>query len=221
MLIEAVVFGLIVFRFQRPGQWGFGLPLVLGLLVLSAGLFAWMANAGHQADRALSVFQTDKSLQVKMGDRFWVAKDTLGMALHHPALGIGVGAFDTAFPPYMSHVSDLHWTHAHDDIVEGLSETGLPGAVLLVSGLALFLTLGYFRIRERLRAEWGWIPVGALVGVTGLLCHSLVDFNLRIPANAAWFVVCLAVATHPNTWPDRAPRRRREKLPEPDEEFVN
>jgi len=224
-LIEVLVFAVIAVRNQRRAQWGLGLPLVLALLLFSAGIFAWMANGSHRADRALSVFQSDKSMQVKMGDRLWVAKDTLRMAERHPLLGVGIGAFESAFPPYMSHVTDLHWTHAHDDIAEGLSETGLPGAVLLVCGLALLLSMGYFHIHERLRADWGWIPVGALVGVTGLLCHSLVDFNLRIPANAAWFVVCLAVATHPGTWPDRVPRRvresRRESPPEADEKFVN
>jgi O-antigen ligase len=220
-LIEVLLFAYIAIRHQSRRHWGLGLPVILGLILISAGAFAWVANGQRETDRALSVFQTNKSLQVKMGDRLWVAKDTLRMALHHPWLGVGVGGFETAFPPYMSHVSDIHWTHAHDDFAEGLSETGLPGAVLLVWGMVLFISLGYFHIRERLRADWGWIPVGALVGATGLLCHSLVDFNLRIPANAAWFVVCLAVATHPGTWPDRAPRRVREPSPETDEGFVN
>jgi hypothetical protein len=221
MVLEVLIFTAIALRYRSRAHWHIGLLMVLGLLVCSVGIFAWVANGSREADRALSVFQTDKSIQVKMGDRLWVAKDTLRMALHHPISGVGVGAFETAFPPYMSHVSDLHWTHAHDDIAEGLSETGLPGAALLLWGLILFLSLGYFHIRDRVRADWGWIPVGALVGATGLLFHSLVDFNLRVPANALWFVVCLAVATQPGTWPDRPPRRRRESIPETDESIVN
>ena len=71
------------------------------------------------------------------------------------------------------------------------------------------------------RADWGWIPIGAIVGVVGLLCHSLVDFNLRVPANAAWFVVCVAVATHANPWTDRLPRVARASVPERNEDFVN
>jgi hypothetical protein len=35
----------------------------------------------------------------------------------------------------------------------------------------------------------------AAVGCCGLLVHSLADFNLHMPANAAWFAACAAIAT--------------------------
>ncbi len=31
----------------------------------------------------------------------------------------------------------------------------------------------------------------------GLLVHNLADFNLHIPANAAWLAACAAIATSP------------------------
>jgi hypothetical protein len=38
--------------------------------------------------------------------------------------------------------------------------------------------------------------LAALTGIVGILIHGLLDFNLRIPANAAlFFVLCAAVAT--------------------------
>ena len=221
MLIELLIFGFVIFRHRKLGAWHLAFPLVVALILVSAGGFAWMANGGRAADRALSVFQTDKSIQVKMGDRFWVAKDTLRMARSHPWLGIGLGAFETAFPPYMSHASDLHWTHAHDDFAEGLAETGFPGGVLLLWGLLLFFITGFLHFRERLRVDWGWIPIGAVVGATGLLCHSLVDFNMRVPANAAWFVVCVAVATHPSPLAARSPRKSGSRSERGGGEFVN
>ena len=39
----------------------------------------------------------------------------------------------------------------------------------------------------------GAVALAALLGVTGILVHSLVDFNLQIPANAALFYVLCAV----------------------------
>jgi O-antigen ligase len=221
IFIEILIFGFIVFRYRSHGAWRLGFPVIVALILASAGVFAWMANGSQRTNRALSVFQTDKSIQVKMGDRFWVAKDTLRMASHHPVLGIGVGAFETAFPPFMTQVSDLHWTHAHDDFVEGLAETGLVGGVLMLWALLLFFKNGYSHFKERMRGDWGWIPVGALVGTTGLLCHSLVDFNMRVPANAAWFVVCVAIATQPGSWPERPSRTTRESEPARTGEFVN
>jgi hypothetical protein len=40
-----------------------------------------------------------------------------------------------------------------------------------------------------------WIAIGAAVGCCGLLVHSFFDFNLHIPANAAWFAVLAGIAT--------------------------
>jgi hypothetical protein len=37
--------------------------------------------------------------------------------------------------------------------------------------------------------------MAALIGCTGLLIHSLSDFNLQIPANAALFFALTAIAT--------------------------
>jgi len=37
--------------------------------------------------------------------------------------------------------------------------------------------------------------MGATIGCLGLLVHSYFDFNLHIPANAAWFAVCAGLAS--------------------------
>ena len=57
------------------------------------------------------------------------------------------------------------------------------------------------------------ISFACIMGVTAILIHSWVDFNLQIPANASLFMVLLALGwialyhdRQPN--PDRAPLRR-------------
>src|SRR2546427_10532921 len=40
-----------------------------------------------------------------------------------------------------------------------------------------------------------WIRLGAALGCCGMLVHSFFDFNLHIPANAAWFAVLAGLAT--------------------------
>ena len=47
--------------------------------------------------------------------------------------------------------------------------------------------------------------MGAAVGCCGLLVHSFFDFNLHIPANAAWFAVLAGMATTQ----ERSPNRER------------
>jgi O-antigen ligase len=172
-------------------------PVLLCVVLISAVVFSWMAGTGLVGGSAWTVFETNRSLEVTLGDRARVGMDTLRIVRSHPWMGVGVGCFEDVFPSYLTFPTDLHWIHAHDDVLEGMAETGLPGAMLILAGVALFFGAAFRHLQQRLWHEWGWIQVGATVGAVGLFCHSFVDFNLRIPANAAWFVVCLAIATHP------------------------
>jgi O-antigen ligase len=219
-LVEAVIFGFIILRHWNQAQWRRALPLIAGLIVACASVFAFVGT-GQVSNRGWSIFQTDKSFEVKLGDRYWVAKDTLRIARRNPWLGVGVGCFETEFPSYASHTTDLHWTHAHNDLVEALAETGLAGGVVLVWGLVVFFRLAFRDFSNNLRTKWGWIRMGALVGLLGLGIHSLVDFNLRIPANAAWFVVCLAIVTQPYFSTSRARLVIPDSTWEPGKRFVN
>jgi O-antigen ligase len=175
------------------------------VVLLAAVGFSWLVSTGHVGDRAWSGLANSRSLEVNLGDRFKVGVDTLRMARSHPWTGVGVGCFESAFPNYMSVPMNLHWGHAHDDFLEALAEMGLPGAAMMATALGLFFFTAFRQVERRFRHGWGWLQIGAAVGVVGLLVHSLVDFNLRIPANAAWFVACLAIATHPGP----PPRNRR------------
>ncbi len=42
-----------------------------------------------------------------------------------------------------------------------------------------------------------WLRLGAALGCCGMLVHSFLDFNLHIPANAAWFAVLAGMAVLP------------------------
>ncbi len=207
LVIEGLLWAGILL-WSRPRGVSPRLFAVLFAVVLaSAVTFSWLVSTGRVGGRAWSVFQGNRSLEVTLGDRFKVGVDTLRMARSHPWAGVGVGGFETAFPSYLSFPMQLHWAHAHDDIVEAVAETGLPGVVMLLLALVLFFRLAFGQVERRLRRWWGWLQMGAAVGATGMLFHSLVDFNLRIPANAAWFVVCLAIATH-----FRSPQETRRKV---------
>ena len=48
---------------------------------------------------------------------------------------------------------------------------------------------------RRWEFQWdGAVSLAALLGCTGILFHSFVDFNLQIPANAALFYVLFGLA---------------------------
>jgi O-antigen ligase len=165
-------------------------------ITLLAGvmLFAYV-DPGWVAKRLGSVGYVDGAWANWAGARKSMTLDALRMWRDHPILGVGLGDFETAYPRYQSFPSDWWVDHAHNDYAEAVAETGLVGALLILSALGLFLRLAFRDWRRPFRSQAGWIRLGAAIGCCGMLVHSLWDFNLHIPANAAWFAVLAGIAT--------------------------
>ncbi|HEV2426208.1 MAG TPA: O-antigen ligase family protein [Terriglobia bacterium] len=153
--------------------------------------FLWM-DTTSVTGRLAMMFEPSSYHEAGWTSRRVVALDSLRILRDHPGLGTGLGSFEVAYPRYQSFPGDETWDHAHNDFVEALAETGLAGGLLIAAALILFLRLAFTDLRERLRNPIAWLQIGAAVGCCGLLVHSLFDFNLHIPANAAWFAVWAA-----------------------------
>jgi O-antigen ligase len=221
VLVEGVFMGILLIWNRRHIAWRGSLLLIVGAVVVSAGIFVWMVQSGRSSGRGWTVFQSDQNLEVTMKDRFRGGIIALRMAREHPLTGIGLGCFEYVFPSYADFATDQYWNHAHDDYAEAVAETGIPGGVLILISLIIFFRYAFRGLRERLRHESGWIQLGAAIGCVGLLVHSYVDFNLRIPANVAWFVVCLAIAVHPRSPLGKVRQINRSLSHGPGGEFVN
>jgi O-antigen ligase len=197
--IEAMIFFAVLARRRtsatRGGRGSHG-NLVRYALVVAASclLFAALDN-GYIEKRLATTTDSHDSIEQTFGHRAQVALDALRLFRRHPWLGTGLGTFEIAYPRYQSFASDYVWNHAHDDYAEALAESGVAGGMMILAALGLFLYLAFSHLDERLRHSAGWIQLGAAVGCCGILVHSLFDFNLHIPANAAWFAVCAAWAT--------------------------
>lgn len=108
--------------------------------------------------------------------------------------GGGLGSFYAVFPQYRGVDVIGYNREAHNDYLQFATETGVIGLVLLalmtlVSLLAAILA--HYRRRDPLMRG---ISFASIMGILAILIHSTVDFNLQIPANAATFVVLLALA---------------------------
>ncbi|MGH9726431.1 MAG: O-antigen ligase family protein, partial [Candidatus Acidiferrales bacterium] len=114
---------------------------------------------------------------------------------HHPVLGTGMGTLVSVFPGYETAYDGRLVEHAHNDYIETLADMGILGGIC---GLA-FLWFLYRGARQSWEAEQGHfsraLHAAAIMAVCGLLLHSLVDFNLQIPANAILFLVQAGLAT--------------------------
>jgi O-antigen ligase len=193
LLVEIVLLALILWR-HLPGIRHPHLAAVTLLSVAAAtAMFLWL-DPGQVSQRLRTLADVNRAPEATLGERRLLTHDTLRMFADHPWLGTGLGSFATIYPRYRSFASDLDWDHAHNDYAEALAETGIVGGALIVAALGLFFVGAFSNLRQRLESTSGWIRLGAAVGCCGLLIHSLADFNLHIPANAAWFSLCAGIA---------------------------
>jgi O-antigen ligase len=193
LLVEIIILGIVLFRISLIS--GRRNLLAIGALGITGAaiLFFWI-DPGQISKRLEGVFNLKTSTDVSYGHRETTAVDTLLIFRDHPLMGTGVGSFETAFPPYQTVPGDLVWDHAHNDYAEGLAETGMIGGVLILGALFIFYRRAIRILGARPRSAAAWVQVGATIGCLGIIIHSLFDFNLHIPANAAWFVVCGGIA---------------------------
>ncbi len=108
--------------------------------------------------------------------------------------GSGLGSFSSVFPQYRSNDIHGYYREAHNDYLQFAAETGWIGLSLLglIVGFCLIAALkAHYSRRDPLMRG---ISFASIMGVTAILIHSLVDFNLQIPANAATFTVLLALS---------------------------
>jgi O-antigen ligase len=128
-----------------------------------------------------------------------MTKDSLRMFSKRPVWGWGLGTFPTVYPSYRSFYTNLFVNEAHNDYAQLLVETGLLGFGLMLWFLVRLYRYGLPTSR-RWEFQWdGAVSLAALLGCTGILLHSFVDFNLQIPANAALFyVLCGLAASRPS-----------------------
>jgi O-antigen ligase len=108
--------------------------------------------------------------------------------------GSGLGTFAQTFPRYQEEDVTGFFDHAHNDYLEFGAETGIIGVLLIGISVILSLIIALLALYRRRDPLCRGIAFSVVMAITAILIHSFVDFNLQIPANAATFMVILAMA---------------------------
>jgi O-antigen ligase len=185
-----------------------------GLLVLCAILaVSWIG-----VQQVLQRFSDYQALDVSIGKRASMRHDTWRIFVDHPILGTGLGTLQMVFPPYETFYDAKVVNHTHNDYLEALAETGVPGGLCCLWFLAILFTESVRGLKDLGSSFGAALNLSGLVGCCGLLVHSLIDFNLHIPANALLFFVSAHLATArlqtstPGLPENSPPRRRTRKV---------
>jgi O-antigen ligase len=118
------------------------------------------------------------------------------MIQDHPILGAGPGTFATIYTQYQPPGFGRRYFYGHNDYLQLISETGLPLIAIMVWMIIALYKKGLNKLKNPSRLVRG-ITLGAMSGITAILFHSTVDFNLHIPANAILFTVLAAFVAAP------------------------
>jgi len=185
--VELAALALLMVLRRAAGRYVLtgGVVVLLALLMVS-----WLG-----VRQILERFSSLQGLEVTVGKRASMRADTWHIFLDHPWTGTGLGTLQTVFPQYESLYDGKVVNHTHNDYLEGLAETGLLGGVCCAGFLGVLLLESIRRLAPRKHAFAATIHLSGLVGCIGFLVHSLVDFNLHIPANFLLFFVLADLVT--------------------------
>jgi len=113
--------------------------------------------------------------------RFLIWEPAWRLFLQHPWLGTGIGTYFMVIPPWLDPADTSAHFYVHNDYLQLLVETGIPGLVAFLLIMLSALRLAYTGLSHRTRQD----PVrrelaATLAALVSLAVHSLFTFNLYI-----------------------------------------
>ena len=174
--------------------------LVFLVVILGAGLYFLPHSASVQA-RFKSIFAGTGRVQDDSRIIMWRA--ALRVWQDDVWWGAGPGHYDYRFREYRPGDVQLRPYWAHNDYVNTLAEWGVVGTALVAAAWVL-LGLGVRKTWSVVRgttndlgggrrsSKFAFV-LGASVGLAAILVHSIVDFNMHIPANAILAITLMAL----------------------------
>jgi len=219
IFLELVVVAIVVLRHRvvlLRQKKGIRIAVnIAAFAVVLIGLLTWLG--GKELTSRVSSIATETHTELSGGMRVSIDRDALRMFRNKPLLGWGLGTFPVVYPQFRSFYTNFFVNEAHNDYLQLLCEMGLLGFGTMVWFLIVLYRSAHRKIDNWMSDVTGAVTLACSLGVIGILVHSLLDFNLQIPANAALFYVLCTIAAAPPLL-QRA-RKRRPVSTEEEETF--
>jgi O-antigen ligase len=212
ILAEFIVLAVVVVRQKRSTRIAFG---VGGFAVVLVSLLIWLG--GTELTERVASISTEAHSEISGGMRLSIDRDAVRMFRHRPVLGWGLRTFPVVYPQFRSFYTNFFVNEAHNDYLQLLTEMGLLGFGVMAWFLAVLYRTALGKLSNWTSDVSSATTVACTLGFTGILVHSLLDFNLQVPANAALFYVFCTIAASP---PLRQRIHKRRPAPTPAEEVL-
>ena len=178
-------------------------PRISAIIVMffTIGAGVWWVGADpvirrmEKTNLAQNAQESDRRGETFYQSRGWIWRDTAAMIRDKWGLGVGLGAFGTAYPIYNSHDGTVLVEQAHNDYLQAVADAGIIGAVIALCFIFL-AARDIARASRHVSRSMSGTALGAAGGMFALFVHSLFDFNFQIPSNALLFLVLTSVVSH-------------------------
>jgi O-antigen ligase len=187
-LSYALVGVLLAWHETRDPRRFLGTCIALVLCVGAIAAFAWHDSVrfGARIERSLRALQgTEAAVDEASAGRLRIWRTAVAMSAAHPLTGVGARGFRYAYPDYaraddrfVDRASDTGASHAHQIVLEVLSETGMLGLLCWIAG-TWFALRAWWRADAVARAR-AFAPALALVA----MCFPL---NTHLAFYSAWW----------------------------------
>ena len=208
---EMTVLGAVLLKQRSARRSSVGLSFFLLIII---GLVIWLG--GTELTKRVASIDVEARKELSGGMRMAIDRDGLKMYAHKPVLGWGLGVFPDVYPRYRSFYTNFFVNEAHDDYLQLLVEMGALGFATMIWFIVLLYRSAIKKLGNWAEDIHGSVALAAMLGCTGILVHSFVDFNLQVPANAALFYVLCVVAAGEARFRQsiRKPGRRQTEAPQ-------
>jgi O-antigen ligase len=172
------------------------------LLVLIGGGVFFVSKTAFFKDRLKHAVASGKNIAADTRYELWSA--AVKMWRDHVWFGMGPAHFDHRFRAYRPEAVQLQPDRVHNDYLNTLVDWGVAGGAMIavaVGALWAGLAKTWHHVR---RAENEFrtsqsnkfaFVLGSAIGLLALMLHSLVDFNMQVPANAILAISLMALLT--------------------------
>ncbi len=189
-----------IFRVRRRLFWPmFGVVAVGFLAVLGSAVFFMLKN-DLISQRVNTVYDPQNM-------RLFMWEAALKQHELQPVIGTGSGTYLYYGRQFRLPQVQNDPMHVHNDYLELLAEYGWIGVALCAAFVLAHLVSGFVGWRALVRDRWRFelsatdnslaLTIGALSAIAALLLHSIVDFNLHIPANTLFTAFIFGILATP------------------------
>jgi O-antigen ligase len=172
---------------------------VLMLLMIAACSFV-LTKTQFFKERLKAGMEDGKNIEMSVRFELW--RSAAQMWRDHVWFGAGPGHYDYRFGAYRPEAVQRRPDRAHNEYLNTLADWGIVGTTIVATALAAVF-IGVIRswrhvrrseteFRSKLSDKFAFV-LGASLGLVALLLHSMVDFNMHIPANAILAISLMAL----------------------------